>query len=216
MKSIALILSLSMTTFFAIAHHVAITTDRNNTLYQEVENPISVAVENQSCKNLYITIDNGTITGSNGLYLCKPEKVGNASITVSAKKNGKLRTVGVVGFRVKHFINDHNTNFKVGPCGNGCAIGKKVLQGQRYVRAEPEWSDFDVRIRVDSFSVCIISSGKGTAQEIKNIGNQIAPAVNAAFAALADGDMVLFKAIHVQMPDGRSIELNPVLMFVRE
>jgi archaellum component FlaG (FlaF/FlaG flagellin family) len=205
-----------MTTFFAIAQHVAITTDRNNTLYQEVENPISVAVENQSCKNLYITIDNGTITGSNGLYLCKPEKVGNASITVSVKKNGKLRRVGVVTYKVRHLINYYNTFFKVGPYGNGCSINKKVLQAQEYARAEPAWSNFDVRIRIDSFSVCIISSGKGTTQEIKNIGSQITPAVNAAFAALADGDMVLFKAIHVQMPDKRSIELNPVLMFVRE
>jgi GldM C-terminal domain len=166
---------------------------------------------------LYVTTDNGTITGSNGIYVCKPSKVGRALITVSVKKGGKLKWLGSLPFRVKYLNDEYNTVFKVAYCGNGCSIPKNVLAAQEYVRVELLQNiDIDVRFRVDSFSVCIISSGSNTSTQIKNIGNRITTSVKEAFAALKDGDMVLFKEIYTKWPDGRSVQIKPVVMFVRE
>lgn len=216
MKFFIWIFSLLGACLFAAGQKVAITTDRNNVLFVEMENPITIAAENASCKDLYVTTDNGTITGSNGLYLCKPAKVGPAHITVSIKKLGKLRRVGSVSFGVRYLINEHNTAFKVGYCGNDCSILKSVLAAQQYARVELLCTDFQVRLRVDSFTVHIISSVSGTTNKIKNVGNQITTSVKEAFASLKDGDMVLFKEIFAVGPDGRSIEIKPVVMFVRE
>lgn len=216
MKFFVLIISFIGASLFSSAQKIAVSADKYNIMLQELENPITIAAENTSCKDLYVTIDNGTITGSNGLYVCKPNKVGRANIVVSVKKNGKLKTTRVFAFRVINLMNDFNTVFKVGPCGHGCSISKRVLAAQEYVRVELEGTDFDVKLTVDSFTVHIISSVSGTTNKIKNIGNQITTSVKEAFASLKDGDMVLFKEIFAVGPDGRSIETKPVVMFVRE
>ncbi len=51
----------------------AIAADKSNVLYLEMDNPITIAVENTSCKELIVKSDNGTIKGQNGSYDWIPE-----------------------------------------------------------------------------------------------------------------------------------------------
>ena len=52
--------------------------DKMNVFYIGVDNPISVAVPGIASDKLRVTVNNGTITGSNGKYIVK---VGNTTET---------------------------------------------------------------------------------------------------------------------------------------
>ncbi|MFO7657751.1 MAG: GldM family protein, partial [Bacteroidales bacterium] len=68
-----------------------------NVLYIGVDNPVKIAASGYRSSKLEASIDNGTISGSNGEYIVRPEKPGKAMITVSIK--GK--TIQQSQFRVK-------------------------------------------------------------------------------------------------------------------
>ena len=50
------------------AQVISVSAEKNNILYIEFDNPITIAVENRSSKSLIIKTDNGEIMGSNGIY----------------------------------------------------------------------------------------------------------------------------------------------------
>jgi GldM C-terminal domain len=216
MKSFVLIINFIGACLFSNAQRVAVSTDRNNILFQEMDNPITIAAENASCRDLHVTTDNGTITGSNGLYLCKPERVGRAIITVTVKAKGKQQKIWSFSFRVKYLIDDQNVVFKVGPYGNGYSVRKDVIQAQLYARAEIWNTDFDARCRVDSFGVRIISVKKCEVKQFENIGNQLSNELRSAFALLEIGDIIVFENIFVTGPSERKLTIKSVVMYVND
>lgn len=214
MKFFVVLLSLLTACLFSVAQKIAIATDRNNVLFQEVDNPITIAVEKLSCKDLYVTTDNGAITGSYGYYVCRPGKVGRALIFVSVKKNGKLKRVGSLTFRVKYLITDENIVFRFGSYGNGDSVRADVMQAQSYVRAELWGTDFDVRLRVERFSVRIISYKGCEVKQFTNIGNQMSNELQSAFSLLEIGDIIVFENIFVTGPSERKFTIKLAVMYV--
>ena len=73
-----------------------------NILYQQIENPISVAVAEVKLSEISVEINNGTITKQkDGKYIVKPVKIGKATITVYVNtKKGEVK-YGSMDFRVK-------------------------------------------------------------------------------------------------------------------
>ena len=54
------------------AQTIALQLDKMNVLYLGVDNPVTVAVEGYSNKSIFLTTDNGTITGTNGHFNINP------------------------------------------------------------------------------------------------------------------------------------------------
>ncbi len=77
----------------AFAQRAVVSADKMNVLYAGIENPVSIAAENHSCKDLVVEISHGTISkyeydGPCG-YAVKVNTPGRAIITVKNKK-GKI------------------------------------------------------------------------------------------------------------------------------
>ena len=58
---------------------------------------MSIAASGYAASDLDVSIDNGTITGSNGSYTVRPDHPGSATITLSSKGKDIQKTE----FRVK-------------------------------------------------------------------------------------------------------------------
>ncbi len=56
------------------AQIAAIQIDNENTLWLGIDNAVTVAVEGYSCNSIFLTTDNGTITGEKGHYIIRPDK----------------------------------------------------------------------------------------------------------------------------------------------
>lgn len=208
-------MALTLISYFSFGQTTCVSADRNNILYIDVENPLTIVAENTACKDLIVKTDNGTITGKGCYYICKPAFIGKATITVSIKKNGKiLDRITLYDFRVKRMFDIPNIKFKIGPCGNDCTINKNVLAAQEYVRGEIVNTEFDARAQIDSFSVylytndtCIIKS---------NTGNKISEEIRNEFRSLHTNDIVVFRNIYAKLPDNTTRELESVMIFIKD
>jgi hypothetical protein len=138
-------------TLSCLAQKVAVSTDRNNLLYLEVDNPLTIAVENKSCKEIIVTTDNGIITGQNGSYNCKPKSIGLANIIVSIKQNEKIKELQRVAFRVKYLVPIDNIKFSIANCSKDCIISKATLLQQKFVRAQVINMEINATYPVDLF-----------------------------------------------------------------
>jgi len=199
---------------FSFGQKVAVSADKNNILYLEVDNPLTIAVENTSCKELVVKTDNGEITGQNGSYAIRPKSIGIANISISIKQNGKLRHIAKRTFRVKYFTDESNVEFYIGNCSDNCTISKSLLENQHFVRAVVVKSDMDARLPIDSFGVEIFSHD--TVKMKHNIGDEINQDLKSEFTLLNDKDILVFKNIYCHRLDGTIIQLNPIKIFVSE
>ena len=193
------------------AQVISVSAEKNNILYIEFDNPVTIAVENRSSKSLIIKTDNGEIMGSNGIYNFRPKHIGAAEIIIFEKIRGKLKEIGRKSFRVKYFITNENVVFAVGPCYKNCKLSKATLAAQEFARAQLQNSDFDLKLSLDSFTVIINSI-----TIITNYGNKLNEKIKSAFTLLLNNDIVVFKNIYTKLPDGRQIELDPLVIEIIE
>ena len=108
MKTLIRVLTLTLFTIinfqlFGQTDNIAVVSaDKMNVLYIGIDNPVSIAVPGVTSDKLKVTINNGTITGSNGKYIVKVEKVIETSIEVTAEiKPGEIKKCGTCVFRIK-------------------------------------------------------------------------------------------------------------------
>jgi hypothetical protein len=72
-----------------------------NVLYTGLSNPISIAIENVSCKSIVVKTTIGKISGENCNYTFHSEQIGKVEIILYRKINRKLKEIGRSAFRVK-------------------------------------------------------------------------------------------------------------------
>ena len=85
------------------AQTAAIQFDRENILYINEDNPLTIVAEGYSCKQLVITTPNGTITGENGHYIVRPQFPDPRTIIhVKVKTRRGLRELVTYTYRVKY------------------------------------------------------------------------------------------------------------------
>jgi hypothetical protein len=81
---------------------IAMELDKQNLLYVGIENPVTVAVEGYSCKSIFLTTDNGSITGQNGHYVLTPATPSHTmAVQINAKTASGIKELGVKTFRAK-------------------------------------------------------------------------------------------------------------------
>lgn len=191
------------------AQKVSISVDKMNILYSGIDNPITIAVENNSNKSLIVKASDGKITGQNGKYIFTANEPGKSEITVFKKQKNKMTRIGSAFFRVKAIP---LPTFKIGRASH--SMVKVELANQQYVRAELDGFDFDARFSIDSFSVCIVTNDTCKHTVIKNIGGKINEEIRNEFQKMKENDVVIFKNIFAQGPDGSQMELIPVMITI--
>lgn len=208
MKKGFLIYTILFSCFFStMGQKISIANDRENILYAGVNNPISIAAENYSCKKLIVKTDNGKIYGSNCSYTFHSNKVGPCEIIIYQKYYGKLKEIGRTGFRVKTMP---LPKFKIGSGKDSMRMVE--ISNQQYVRADLENFDIAVRYSVEQFTVSIISNDTSGCTTKSNIGSQISDEIKHLFAMLKPNDIVLFRDIYVLSPNDTLALLKPVMI----
>ena len=215
MTKIGLILTFFVSmTICGLAQKVAVSADKNNLLYLEVDNPLTIAVESQSCKNIIVTTDNGIITGENGSYNCKPKSIGAANIIVGVKQNGKVKELQRLSFRVKYLVPIENIQFIIANCGKDCKMSKTVLLQQKLVRAQVINMEINATYPVDLFTVEI--NNDGSVKTFSNTGDEISEEIQKEFALLKNSATVHFKEIYTHRPDGNVFPLSSIKLNITE
>ena len=190
---------------------ISVSVDANNTFYKGLDNSLTVAVENCSARSISVKTNNGTITGSLGSYMIHPSQIGKTEISIYKRIDGKVKKIGVSDFRV---IRIPDAVFRIGSLSNNFGRIRIVeLQNQSFVRAEVECCGFDLKINVDSFTVCLITREPCTYKELSNTGNEIKKELKSEFQKLKKDDLVIFKNIYATGPNGSSL-LAPVIVTV--
>jgi len=183
--------------------------DRENIFYLGIPNPLSVTVEKYPCTSVFVKTDNGTLTGNACRYDYVPSQIGHAKIFIFRKTNNKLIKVGEADFRVKKIP---DPIVKVGP-SNGGYIDRKVLGYQQFMRAEIENFDIDARFLIESYKVLVF---KGDSLIFNKVGDsgKLPQEFRDAVLSLEKDDIVLFEKIQAMGPDGKILNLQPIVFTI--
>jgi len=208
-----ILISVCLFCFYAVSfsQRISIAADEENLLYVGIDNPITVAIENLSCKSIVVKTDNGEIKGNDGSYDWNPRFIGMANITIYKKVNKDLKVIGKRSFRAKQILNPF---FKIGPYSTNDSAEKRVIEAQEYVRCEFGNFGIDANFQIDSFTVCIYSADSCKYGEISNIGNKVNDEIKKAFSNLKKDDFVIFKRIYAKQFDGTNAVLSPCILYI--
>jgi len=187
-----------------------------NVFYRGVPNPVEVSVPGVPQDKIEVRIDGGhTIKRqSDGTYVVEPNKsssVREANITVSAElPDGSKKTLPAKNFRVKRIPDP--VAFWTGKKPSDKGITKAEILSFAPVAARMEGFDFDVQVRVKSFTMRI--SKDGSFSDLPSGNNRITPDQQEALKRVRRGNILYLEDILVSMPDGTERDLPPMKLKV--
>jgi hypothetical protein len=217
MKTAIQVLFFQFIIYNVVAQQIAIAADKTNILYLGIDNPITIAVENTSCRDLIVKTDNGKIIGKSCKRIFQGYEVGAANIIVLKKIQGKLREIGRGSFRVKRIP---PPSFKIGFYGsnsyngNGRKVFKPAIASQQYVRADIDDIDINARFPIDSFYVSIFYADSCKSKIFFNTSNKLSQEIREAFFILKRNDIIVFNRIYAKGLDGLEYELAPPILAI--
>lgn len=178
-----------------------------NVFYIGVPNPVSISAPGIPKENLRVSMNGGSISGSNGNYTVSVSSAGTAKVTVSADINGKVQSIGTSDFRVKR-IPDPVAKF----AGvNGGKLSSVVIKNQDRVFAKLDNFDFDAEFRVTRFSLTI-QKPRADAISLQATGNTLSAQMKTAMSSVTPGTIVIFDNIMAVGPDGSTRSLNGMVL----
>jgi len=216
MKRFINILLFSFLPFSAYCQRVVIQNGWQNVLYLCANNPIRVLVEGCSSENISLSINNGVVyDGPPGNYEVVPAKEGYATIYVKKKTpHGKIITIDSSRYRVKNPIEA----FLNGKKGGLISAKEMSVSIAPYASINIEGVDFDAKMVIDSFTVCVIRHQK----EIFRKGfysNSVAifdEDTKKFFATLQNGDRLTIDNIICVAPDKNHHKVKPLDFIIYE
>ena len=183
-----------------------------NVFYRGVPNPVEVSVPGVPQDKIDVRIDGGHSIKrqSDGTYVVEPNKnssVREANITVSAElPDGSKKTLPSRKFRVKRIPDP--VAFWTGKRPVDKGITKAEILSFAPVAARMEGFDFDVQVRVKSFTLRI--SKDGSFSDLPSGNNRITPDQQEALKRVRRGNILYLEDILVSMPDGTERGLPPM------
>jgi hypothetical protein len=82
------------------SNKAVVSATKMNILYKGIDNPISIAVTNHPCSDIFVNVSNGIITGKGCDFSINPNKIGQLYITVMIIKGKDTITMEKKEFRV--------------------------------------------------------------------------------------------------------------------
>jgi len=193
----------------ALPQKFAVGNDEENIFYLGVPNPLSVTVEKYPCTSVLVKTDNGTLTGYACRYDYVPSHIGHTKIFIFRKANNKIIKVGEADFRVKKIP---DPIIEVGPCNSG-NVDKRVLGNQQFLRAELENFDIDARFSIESYKVLVFKGDSLIFNKTSNSG-KLPQELREAILSLEKDDIVLFENVQAMGPDGKILNLQPIVFTI--
>ncbi len=184
--------------------------DRVNVLYYGIRNPLKTIVENHDCKSIRVFTDNGKIEGNSCDLNIIPAEVGPAEIVVNVINASDTVLIGKTYFRIE-YVPDPVVKIAG---KEGGLIEKNVLLGQYVIIAELIDFDFDIKFKIESFSVIIVSD-KNIIYKHDFIGNTLNTEFKTVIKDARPKYIVRFESIIAVGEDGTSRLLKPLKYIIR-
>jgi gliding motility-associated protein GldM len=188
-----------------------------NVMYYGINNPIDVSVPGISPDKLKIKVVNGSFSTEKvkksggdyfkGAWAVKPNAVGqNVQVIVTADINGKPVQYAPYEFRVKSIPPP------VAIFGNKStgSIPRATAAAQQGVFAVLPDFDFDLQYQVTGFTV--LYSDKGADFEETSTNSNLTPKQKDLIGRLTRGKNLIIKDIKALGPDGKTKELQPIIL----
>ncbi len=185
-----------------------------NVLYVGVDNPMAIAASGYEPSELKVTVDNGTIEGSNGNYIIRPDKQGRALVSVSHKDH----VIQTSEFRVKtvpdpvaavKVMNGDIPDFKIN--GN---ITKQELLNAGGIFAMMRNFDFDLNFDIASFVMSATVPNSTVVREEISKSDKFSPSQVDLIHSLIKNQKLMIEEIKVTGPDGMKRKLNPMVFTI--
>ena len=181
-----------------------------NVFYRGLPNPVEVSVPGVSMNDLVVNISSGhKISGSGGNYIVTPGKnarLREAEISVSAKlPDGTTRPMGSKKFRVKRIPDPVPSWMKLGPNDNEIEKNTVLTGANAPVVASMLNFEFDVDVRVSSFTLSVFQDGNYNSFKSEN--NRFTPQMQSALSQMRSGSLIVIEDIKALKPDG---EISPI------
>jgi hypothetical protein len=212
MNKLLLLLVTLLSAGFVYAQKFAVAADGQNILYAGVDNPLTVSAANYPADAIYLTTNNGTISGYNGSFTSHIESPGAVKFTIFVKVKNKYKKIGEANFSVRKIP---DPVVKVGPASGG-EIQKRVLAAQDFVRADIDtFVGLCINYHLIGFRVIVLKSDSIVFNKFYE-GNLLLQEIRDAIASLENGDMVIFKDASCTGGDGKLVNLKPIIFTIKE
>lgn len=180
-----------------------------NLFYRGVDNPVEIAVPGVAPEKIKVSMTNGSISGSKGVYKVQPGKDKECVISVSADMDGKIQRFGEKKFRVKN-VPDPKASF-AGSFGGTVQLTQ--LKAAKAMIAKLENFEFEgVRFDIMSYDVSAVLKGNLVTKSIKgaNVSDDLKQIIN----NLKSGNKFYFENIKAKGPDGSVRDLGSMAIKV--
>ena len=192
--------------------NVVVSPTAMNVLYQGIQNPLDISVPGVGSDKLTVRMTNGDIKRGKyknyrGEYVAQPRTVGQAAqIIVSANIDGKVQSFPPVEFRVRR-LPDPEARFANMKEGN---VLRSVAAAQQVVTAVLENFEFDLTYTVTGFTVSV--NDKGFEITAESNSNRLTNKQKELIGNLRAGQKLIIEKIKAVGPDGRTRDLNPIIL----
>ncbi|PKP22435.1 MAG: hypothetical protein CVU05_03905 [Bacteroidetes bacterium HGW-Bacteroidetes-21] len=189
-----------------------VTNLKMNVLYADIDNLLSIVIENTSCDSIFVESDNGILVlGDSCKFLSIPNKVGRANISVFKLFHKDTIFIGEWEFRVKSVP---KPNILV--CGmSGGRINKNLLCAQTRISASIESFDYDIRYKITKYSVKINRNNKPIyTSDI--VGASFNSMIKNEFEKLESNDQVIFYNVYAVRPNSKEELLDEITFIINE
>jgi gliding motility-associated protein GldM len=206
MKTIYLILSLLMIPFFINGQEpgkgAVVSAVKMNVLYRGISNPVEIAVPGVTTDKVSASMTNGTIDRVANGWEVIPGKQAESIITVSVNN----KKISEKNFRVKDipepvavFAGINN-----GVISINSALKIEVLEAQL-----PDFV-WDIKFAIKSFNFFMPTETGDI--EIPSDGYKLTDKMKSMISGIKRGQTIVFKDIKSVAPDGKIMELNPIVL----
>ena len=203
--------------YFVAEPNVVVSPTAMNVMYAGIDNPIDISVPGVTPDRIRVKVNNGTVRqgkvknpkGQNfgGNWIVKPNAAGqNVQVIVTADMTGRPQTFAPYEFRVKS-IPPPIAVFANRSTGS---IARNIAAAQTGVYAIQPDFDFDLRFNVTGFTV-LYSDSRGDFEESSTSSN-LTTRQKDLINRLTRGKNLIIKDIRAVGPDGRTVELAPVIL----
>ena len=192
---------------------LTITPMANNIVYLGVDNHLTAIAEGVSCKSIFLSTENGSISKTDCYFTYNPKFIDDAKIKILEKKNNQLKTLGYVHLRVR---NIPPLVAVVGRARSGDSITAKEFKVQQGVGAglDPSLNlGFELSYFVESFIFCLYRNDSVLFNK-KNIGNIFTAEINEAIQGIQKDDIIVLSQIKCHAPDKKVLLAKPVEFFI--
>jgi hypothetical protein len=188
------------------AKSIVVSPTKMNVLYIGVDNPMKISAAGVQAQDVSAAISSGTLSkGANGEYIAKVTTVGKTTISVSAKIDGKMQSMGAEEFRIKRIPDPIPT---LGGKLRGGNAQAGTIKAQSGLVALLENFDFEARFAVQSFTM--LYSSKGELFRSETSGPMFNAQMQGFLNRAKPKDIIFIDDIKVVGPDGQSRRLGQI------